>query len=379
MARLLVLFLILSLGSIGCMDIDDDDDDDEACCDDDDDVCCDDDDTWEEDWAEIESTYPPEGATDFFYQYSLVVLFDDPVAELDGVLVDEGGQAIPCDVSLADDGKQAILDPFAGSVSEHLSPATGYIATLTWDGAEPFDLHFSTSEAGAPVADPATDVVGNDYLRDIRTARVASPEHFFAFIDNFDTDVFGAFHVSSDDGAALSGFGATVRDVGGSFEQDLCVPTVDLTAAWTDPVIHVGPMDLEFPAFSGVVADGQVTDVPFFDFDASGAFLPDGSALAGGTVAGTFDTRAYRAFVDPAGDEDVVCDMMDALGIGCDECPGGSGPFCVTFSLYDLAGPRIDVVSTHPETGLELAGLTAVSREEVEAWQGLGFCADSLR
>ena len=126
--------------------------------------------------------------------------------------------------------------------------------------------------------------------------------------------------------------------------QDTCEETIDFPTAadFTDnPFFAVGP-DTTTLSVEGL-------DVTIDDLLISGAFSPDGSYIAGATLAGAIDTRPLVGLIDPEGGENTICDLVATFGVACEACSDGSGDFCLTLLVNDISAE-------------ELPGTTLVSR-----------------
>ena len=170
---------------VGCLDGevqgDDDATDDDTSLQDDD-TSSDDDDSAEAS-VEIKSTYPEDGATDFYHRNDLIVEFTGVVEGVEIVLVEQGvgavvpGELVSNDVLPLQGGSKwtvATFDPFGDGPDTCLDLSTSYTATVEWPDHEPYSFTFQTSEVGMPLDDPEA-VVGNDYAWSLSSARFSHP------------------------------------------------------------------------------------------------------------------------------------------------------------------------------------------------------------
>jgi len=365
---LLLLIGVVSLGLVvGCPSNDDDDDDSAST--DDDDVS--DDDTGDDDDAAIKSTEPQEGDTDFYHRNNIYVEFTDDVTSAEIALADDGGGAVTGDNSLNDNSTMLTFNPFGDSDTDHLDPSTSYTATITWDG-QSAELHFSTSDVGTGVSDPATEIVGSDYFLDLGSATFTEPPGVGSLLSQYIADVYLIMHIDAiDEGAGtIDIYGGIVDKEGNDYVQDMCTPTLGMTeqepGMWDNPYMQIGPTDF-FIAIEGYEAT-------IADLKIGGSFTPDASMMVGGTFDGAMDTRVLDELIDPGAEEGAACDLLSSLGITCEECPGGEGPFCLTVSAYGIISEKVNVSAIDPGDGTQYDSLTYVSEAMIKAWIANGDC-----
>ncbi len=362
-----LLLLIGLLGAslmLGCP-TGDDDDDDTSVTDDDDDVTDDDDDD-----AEIKETEPQEGDNDFYHRNSIFVEFTDDVTAAEITLVDDGGTAVTGDNALNDNSTMLEFNPFGVSDTDHLEPNTSYTATITWDDHAPVDLHFQTSEVGT--ATNIADIIGFDYFLDLGSATFTEPPGVGSLLSQYIADVYVIVHVVAiDEGTGnIDVFGGIVDKEGNDYVQNLCDPTLAMTeeepGTWDNPYMQIGPTDfhLAIEGYEATIADLKI----------GGSFTPDASAMVGGTFDGMMDTRVLDELIDPGADEGAACDLLSSLGIDCEDCPDGSGAFCLTVSAYGIYSEKVSVIGENPETGEVYDTMTEVSETQIDEWVAGGFC-----
>ena len=349
----------------GCPEEDDDDQqaDDDTVAQDDDTSPGDDDTGGSE--AEVLSTYPEDGAADAYYRTDIEVVFDRHVDDVAISLIEEDtGTSIPGELTHDGDDDHASFDPFGGSEDEHLQALTSYLASITWDGHDPVELRFQTSEVGTPLTAPQTQVVGNDYVFNLGTATWIEPPES-SLTSKYFLDIGIGFQVEAIEGDTFAARGAIVERVDGSWIQDLCQPSLDWDEAapgyWNNPYLHLGPVN------AVVAAGGYDADFPGLTVGAS--FAPGAETLEGGT----FGSFMVVVGFDMEGPE-AICDLLSRLGIECVECPHDSSMLCLPLTARSMTGAHVEISGIHPETGESTAGITEVTPEMVEAWQASGIC-----
>ncbi len=342
------------------------DDDDSSVGDDDDTGDDDDDDTGDDDdtlpaVAEIVSTLPADGATVLCAEANIVVTFTAAVTSATLDLEDEGGVAVPGDLTLSDGDTVLTFDPH-----DPLAVATAHTATLEWDGGNTFELNFRTSPDGPLLTDPETAVEGVDYLLDLGNATITQPAAIGVLLVSYLADVELVVQVADLDDAA-----GTVEAFAGNLDQgvqDLCVPTMDLTenqiGAWCNPFLEVGPTALAVPV------DGYVVDI--LQVRINGTIVQEGGRLVSGRIEGSMDTRGLDGLV--GGGTGATCALLTSLGVNCEPCPDGSGTYCLTTIMEDIIAQPAPVTGTHPETGDVYSTLTAVTSSQVATWTAGGYC-----
>ncbi len=339
-------------------------DDDDSASDDDDDAA----------GVEIDATFPQDGASDFYYRYSIWVEFSDEVTGASITLTDEGGTEIAGENTMNDNNTELTFNPFGDAANDHLDPSTGYTATISWDDHADVPLSFSTSSIGTEVGDPQSDCVGNDYFLDLGTAEFTEPPGVGGILSQYIADVYVIAHVAAiDEGAGtIDVYGGIVDKDGSDYVQDLCTETLAMTTvedpgSWDNPYMQIGPTDFEL-AIEGYEATINGLMI-------GGSFASDGSVMVGGTFDGKMDTRVLDELIDPGAEEGAACELLASLGIDCEPCEGG-GNFCLTVSAHSIVAEEVSITGTNPETGEQYTTLTEVSAEDIAGWIAGGFCEE---
>ncbi len=330
-----------------------------------------DDDTGDE-VAELKETYPQEGASDFYHRNNIIIKFTDEAPGASVALADGSGAAITGDNIMNDNGTELTFNPHGDSEMDHLAPTTAYTATISWDDHDSVDLHFQTSDVGTPV-ESEDAVLGQDYFLDLSTAQFTQPPGVGNLLAQYLTEVYVIMHMKAIEGSECEVFGGIVDVVEGDYVQDLCDPTLAMTdedpGLWDDPYMQIGPTDF-FIAIEGYEATIEGLRI-------GGSFTSDGSMLVGGTFDGQMDTRVLDSLIDPNAEEGAACELLASLGIECEECPGDGAQFCLTVSAFDITAEQVDIAASHvdhPESGISYEELTEVSEEQIDEWEGEGFC-----
>ncbi len=214
------------------------------------------------------------------------------------------------------------------------------------------------------------EIVGNDYHVDLTSATFTEPPGVGGIIGQYLGEVHLAFHVTAlDEGSgAAEVFSTLVEPDGGTYVQDLCMATHDLSedAVWAPPFVEMTFNEWVI-AIEGneCTVDGMLT---------SFAFPAGGEVLAAGTLEGELNTLCLDEMIDPGADPGAACELLASLGIQCIDCSDGSGPFCLFIAAEDIGGDIAEVTGTNPETAEATAGLQVVTDTMVTDWQAGGFC-----
>jgi hypothetical protein len=363
------------LGCPGDEQHDDDDDDDESCCDDD----TYDDDEPDDDPAQIVLTRPVEGATDVYHRDPILVEFDAELPSAAIELRDADGTLVSCEVTVEERPDRVIFDPHGDDPVEHLLPDTDYTATIEWPG-DAFELHFRTSTLGTPLTAPDAALEGQDYAREVAAGWFIDPYGMDVVMEVFGDDFVPVLHVQEvrDEDGRIEAYGAVVARVEGELVQDLCSPTLAMDTEgatlgdWANPWAQFGPLDLQ--ALDYTPGPGSPhTSTGVVQWTGSATFSPGGTELLG-HIEALVDTRAWDTLIDPHGGGGEGCDLLEALGIDCEDCPDGTGAHCLRMTLLDVPGTVADVQGVQPETGEVLTGLTEVTAQTLADWQAGGYC-----
>jgi hypothetical protein len=269
---------------------------------------------------EVESMYPADGQADAFYRTDVVVTLDDPDAaamiSVDGVT----------GVSGVEDNI-VYFEPDAP-----LTPGSTYTASVTYEcGTESWS--FTVSDVGAPTASSPN---GQVFSLDLSSGVFVKPggPDVGALIGDLIGDTEVLFGVTAEPTDVIPMIGA-VGDGTGS--QDICYETLDFPV---DPSYEDPYFSLEAPALSISAAGLQVN---LDNFELSGAFTPDVASIQGGTLKGSIDTRTLKEALSLGTDapDDAVCGFVAAVGVQCEECPNGDGPYCLGLWVTDLEAANV--------------------------------------
>lgn len=110
--------------------------------------------------------------------------------------------------------------------------------------------------------------------------------------------------------------------------QSAAVPSMDLTAGWSDPLWSVAGLTLRYPGPSG--------EVVFENVVWSGALGPGASSGGGGVLRANWDLRDVADVLAVDG-LDACAQHASAGGAGCLPCSDGE-PWCVAVDLRDVPG-----------------------------------------
>ncbi len=275
----------------------------------------------------IDTTYPENNATDFYYRGAIEFYLSDAdptaTASVEGV---DGTS------SLNEDEDVVTFTP-----SSPLAPSTTYTATLASCNSEDASITFTTSELGGAV-DPS-GLVGNSYALDLKTGRIVIPEGVGTVLEAYlDYTIF--LGVTSADSSSLQIMGAVASEDDPTM-QDYCTPTLDFPEAnfAEAPYFQIGP---ETTTLS--VAGYSIT---IDDLLVSGDFAPSGEWVGGATLAGSIDTRPLVSLLDddPEADDNTVCELVAGFGVDCITCSDGQ-PYCLELLVDSLVAEQ--------QTGLTL-------------------------
>ncbi len=215
---------------------------------------------------------------------------------------------------------------------------------------------------------PASPYVGRDYLRDLANADVLQPPGMASMVSAFQDEMFVVMQPVAIHPVAgtIEMIAAPVEKEDSFYEQDLCVPTWSLEGTWTGSSFQVGPTHVAYRR------DG--IEVTVYDYEATGLFAPTGDAMLDGTTHSLIDTRGLDELVDPGAGAGAVCSLLTAMGITCQSCPYGQGPYCLEFIVGIIPAFEVDVRGTHPQTGQIFTSLTEVTDTDLWVWQNAGHC-----
>ena len=282
----------------------------DGCGDDDD--ATDDDDAVEE--VIIVDMSPEPGADDHFLSADLFVVFNQAP---DSVELSVAGVTGATETS--SNGRVVTFDP-----SNPLEPNTEYLWTITWSPSidSPIEIEFETGPHGDPVGDPDA-IIGRAYQIDVANADFTEPAGVGAILGSqLDGMVFLMAATPESSGSDMHVILAQGEESAGNVSQLPCVTTTYATAGpdqvigtaddapgdFDNPDITVGPVDLAFDAAIQGIGIGTVNDVFM-----TSTFHPALDDLQGGIVEGTIDTRPLAPELDPDGDEDALCQLLEEV------------------------------------------------------------------
>lgn len=292
----------------------------------------------------VQQTFPEEGASDVFFQTDVHFLLSstDETATI-AVTRISSGVSVP--------GTTAITGSLVSwDGDQDLEPSTSYIATLTYAcGEEP--RSWTTSDAGAPIPYP-TDLIGNVYSIDLEEGHWVEPYNVGVLLGQVLQEVEILISPVEVTPPTITMRGALGDGAG---EQDLCAPSIPFPPATFDnPSFTLETDRLELPLSTSTAA--------IDDLSLSGSFTPpEGDAIAGVMLAGSVDTRALVPLIKGEGD-DAFCQLLDAaLGVPCEECVDGTGPFCVTILVDNLTADKVSESGLVERTQEQIDGDPACS------------------
>jgi hypothetical protein len=266
----------------------------------------------------IASQIPAAESTDVYYKSDIRVTLaaEDPDATI--VVTDASGAEISGSTTV--DGTTLVW------TGDDFAPSSTVTVTVNYEcGETPYTL--TTSDVGTPTT---VDLIGKVYSLDLTTGVWLEPENVGAILGTFleDTEIFVT-------PTAIAGGQITMLGgIGAGGVQDLCSPTIPFPAAnWTDPYFELTAPQLTLDV-AGVV-------VNIDDLDLSGAFASDGSRIQGTVLKGSIDTRPLVPLLAEGGADDAVCVLAGTLGVSCLECGDGSGPFCLSVWVDNIAAGEV--------------------------------------
>ncbi|MFT4621955.1 MAG: hypothetical protein ACI8PZ_000607 [Myxococcota bacterium] len=221
-----------------------------------------------------------------------------------------------------------------------LTGGASYTATLDWQCGE--DVRSFTVGSDLGVATDVAALGARAWRLDLRAARGVHPlgiDEVLGELIQFDLLV----GISASDGTTLDWMAAVADDSGA---QDVCTPSIGIPSSGLD-----GNPDLSIASeLLPIEVGGSTLEID--DMVLSGTFSADGSLLEGVTIGGNVDTRPLAGVLteEDDGDPNAVCELFgNNFNIDCEDCPDGSGKFCIALIL--------DTISA-PETGFPLAVIT---------------------
>ncbi len=306
----------------------------------------------------IDEVFPENGEANAFFRTSVEVKLDED--EADATISLSGPDGDVAGTSSVD-GDTITFIP-----SGSLTPSTEYTVTVDYSCGTPTTT-FTTSSVGSAIT--STDIEDNTYSLDLATGRFVEPQGIGSILGDFiDQEILIGVQSVGDTSIQLIG---AIGDGGSPPAQGECDPTIPFPeAAFTDnPFFQVGPetTTLSVAGFTVTIADLEI----------SGAFSPDGSLIAGATLAGVIDTRPLVPLlnaddncdagaprccdtdVDPGCDaandtadccdEDAICDLAGQIGVACQACEGDSGDFCLSLLVDSLSAEQVTGAVVDPQ------------------------------
>jgi hypothetical protein len=269
----------------------------------------------------IESTFPANGATDFYYRDTIEFRLSDPDPTAKVLTQIEGEQFT------SDDGKTILFVP-----SQGLGPLTTYEIGLDYCHGKP-TISFTTSELGGAIASLA-EVEGNTYVFNLAHARYTQGgQAAKALLAIFNKDVLIQIREATD--TTISMRGAVGETIDGIVEQDICYRTIDLAD------FGVESADFSYEE-SELTIDFYETELSFLDLWISGTFAPDGSWIGGVALVAKVDVRGLTETMG-LGEPDEVCTFAEGLGAPCEPCSNDGESYCISISVEKISATAVDV------------------------------------
>lgn len=306
----------------------------------------------------IDEVFPENGEANAFFRTSVDVKLDD----------EETGASITLTGPEGDVAGTSTVngDTITFNPTNALTPSTEYTVTVDYSCGAPTTT-FTTSSVGSAIT--GGDIEDNTYSLDLASGRFVEPQGIGSILGDFiDQEILIGVQSVGADNIQLIG---AIGDGGSPPAQGECDPTIAFPEAsfTANPFFQVGP---ETTSLS--VAGFTVT---IEDLEISGAFSPDGTFIAGATLAGVIDTRPLVPLlnaddncdpgaprccdtdVDPGCDsaddtadccdEDAICDLAGQIGVACQACEGGTGDFCLTLLVDSLQAEQVTGAIVDPQ------------------------------
>ncbi len=285
---------------------------------------------------DADATFPATGATNAYYRTTVEFGFVETEATATITLADSAGADV-AGTNEVIEGTRVVFTPAAP-----LTPGATYAATLNWS-CTAVTSTFTVSDAGDPVGG-GDALVGNTYSLDLASGRFIEPPGVGDILETFLT--FELYLGVEAAGAADLTFMGALANADGT--QDVC----------TESIIFPVPADFTDDPFFSVESDSlpvevEGVQVTIDDLVLSGAFTPDGSAIRGGVLAGSIDTRTLMDVLEMT-TEGGVCDLLATFLIDCEPCTDGSVT-CLTVYVDDMDAEIVP--------GLTLQSVTAADIE----------------
>jgi len=120
--------------------------------------------------------------------------------------------------------------------------------------------------------------------------------------------------------------------------------------------------------------DVEGVAVDYTDAHVSGYFPGGGGEIIAGALDAWMDTRDIDELVEEGAPPGSACELFASLNVDCEECPDGSGPYCLHMIGGGMHGEQEIINWTHPETLEPGYGMLEISEEQVAEWIALGLC-----
>ncbi len=204
-----------------------------------------------------------------------------------------------------------------------LAASTSYTVTLDW-ACGPTTTMWTTSAVGS--AADESNIVDSTYALDLGSGRFVTPAGVGPLIQQQleDPILIGVTAINGSDLEMMGALGLADET------QDMCSPSIDFPVAADfseNPFFIIGP--------DSIVLDIEGIEILIEDLMISGAFAPDGSFIAGATLAGKIDTRPLAGLVGATGDDNALCDLVVTFGVSCETCPDGTN-FCLSVFVDNM-------------------------------------------
>jgi len=269
----------------------------------------------------VTARFPASGDEDVYYRtpirFTLTAEEDDATV----AVTDASGAAVSGSTTV-----EGTLVSWTGD--DGFAPSTAYTAVLTYSCGDD-TIAFTTSTTGAPVGD-GSSLVGNVYALDIADGQWVQPPGVGGLLASQlgDTQIL----VSPQDVTAADI--TMIGGIGSAGAQDECSPTIPFPAAnFSDPFFSIDAPELPL-SIAGITINIK-------NLSLSGAFAPDGSRIQGATLGGQVDTSALGAAFGLGTDPDSVCQLVSTFGVSCEDCPDGSGTYCLTVYVDNVGADKV--------------------------------------
>jgi hypothetical protein len=269
----------------------------------------------------IDSTYPADGSTNFYYRDSVEFFLSDADPTAKVITEIDGNQYV------SEDGKTILFVP-----DQALEPLTTYEVGLDYCHGSP-SISFTTSELGGEITS-LEDVEGNTYVFNLDHARYTSGEQAAkALLAIFNKEVLIQILEATENSVSMRG--AVGETVDGIVEQDLCYRTLDLAE------FGVENADFSYED-SELIIDFYETELSFLNLWLSGTFAPDGSWIGGVSIVANVDVRGLTESMG-LGSADDICTFAEGLGAPCESCSNDGEAYCIEIAAEKISALAVDV------------------------------------